>query len=197
MSLPSTTIIASKTYSIQKVSKWTWQAFDEQEVKVEGCSGPSIVGVKAKLKKKFFTESGNPKDLDRVETTEEFIARGGNILECRSQRDPKPKATGLLAATKDLRPKKIKKSKKSPKGSGSKSTARPRVRSQEGVITLQEILDQFGIGGPRARKILRGSEIQKPGKQWIWKSGSKEHREVVDHFSTHLGIEPKIKGVKQ
>lgn len=178
-----------KTYTIQKSTKWTWQAYNEQGIKIDKCSGPSAQKVLAKLESKLLTSSGNPRDLEARETSDEFESRGGKIIQLRPQRTLKPKPTGPLTAIKDLRPKK----KKKVKNQSDSAPVRSRIRTQEGVVTLQEILEQFSITGAKARKILRGSDIKKPGKQWIWDRNSKGHKEVVDYFSSYLGMESEIK----
>lgn len=44
----------------------------------------------------------------------------------------------------------------------------------KGFVTLAQLCADLGIDGKAARRILRASDLQKPGKSWTWKEGSAE-----------------------
>lgn len=48
---------------------------------------------------------------------------------------------------------------------------------EEDLITLKEIIAKLGIKGTKARRILRGSNIERPYKRWEW--STTKHSEII------------------
>jgi len=109
---------------------------------------------------------------------QDHIENGGEVKQCRSQRPPKRVAPTEKSAEKNVSDSKSKK-----RGRPNKGLSRKPVRTAENVITLQEILEPLGISGTKARKLLRSSDIEKPGKQWVWdKEKQKKEIKAVTTF---------------
>lgn len=49
---------------------------------------------------------------------------------------------------------------------------------EEDIITLKEIIAKLGIKGTKARRILRGSDIERPYKRWEW--NTTKHQEIIE-----------------
>lgn len=48
---------------------------------------------------------------------------------------------------------------------------------EEDLITLKEIIAKLGIKGTKARRILRGSNIERPYKRWEW--STTKHSDII------------------
>lgn len=181
-----------ETYLIKKETKWTWKTYDYQGILVKGMTGPSPVKVEAKLEAWIEERYAVP-----LETPQEFKDRGGKVLVCKPQPNGRVKPEGPRTAEKNRKyldlnnkPKKIRRKKKDP----SKETPpKPnRIRTQEHLTTLQDLLEELGLTGTKARKILRASGVEKPGKQWVWENKSKDLRKAQEALNLATGITKAI-----
>lgn len=126
--------------------------------------------------------------------TEKFLGGGGAITECKPQKNEKREAPTQTSAELNERPRRKKKAKTASQA-GEKKTATkraPRIRDDENVVTLQSILDELDLAGPKARKILRATDIVKPGKQWVWPKGDKQIAIVKGALSLGAGLDDAI-----
>lgn len=140
------------------------------------------------LKKKPSTQDEEHTKIERE--VDDFISKGGNVVQLRPQRTPKRQPPTMASAEQNERtvakPKKVKST--TPRKSRVK-----RVREDENIVTLQSILEDIGLAGQIARKALRASGIEKPGKQWCWPKGSKELAKVTELMQLTAGISSSIK----
>ncbi len=159
--LVKATGVAYKVYSKMKKSEMvTHLVANSEKVNIDLAPKPDP---RAKIKQKI------------TDGVEEFLADGGKIEVCPGVGDPKITPTNERTAL--LSPKKKK------KGSIKKdktSTAKNQTETPNDGITLKSIIEELGIIGTAARKALRGSDIQKPGKQWVWEKGHDDIQRVRD-----------------
>ena len=52
-----------------------------------------------------------------------------------------------------------------------------KEKEEEDLITLKEIIAKLGIKGTKARRILRGSNIERPYKRWEW--STTKHSDII------------------
>lgn len=121
--------------------------------------------------------------------TKEFEDNGGEIQQMKPQKNkPRIPHTEKSAENNPKKARKIKK-KSDKKGSDKKA---PKKAPETDTVSLQDILDQVGIAGPKARKLLRGSGLEKPGKQWVWEKGDKGITKVTDFLKLAAGLSREI-----
>ena len=73
-----------------------------------------------------------------------------------------------------------------PKSKKTKKAAPVSDRQDPNSVTLQSLTEKLSIDPYEARKALRASDIEKPGKQWVWAKGHKDIKK----------IEKLLKGIK-
>lgn len=130
--------------------------------------------------------------LDLSSQIEEFTAQGGEVTQCKPQKNPKRVPPTMASAEKNnISGKKIK-AKKITDDTPRKSRVK-RVREDENIITLQSIINEIGLPGALARKALRAARIEKPGKQWCWGKDSKELEKIKELMSLTAGIGQSIR----
>ena len=54
----------------------------------------------------------------------------------------------------------------------------------EELVTLKEIIGELGIKGTKARRILRGKEIERPYKRWEWHKDN--HKQIIQQVIKYL-----------
>jgi hypothetical protein len=133
-------------------------------------------------------------DLNR--DVENFKANGGEVKQCRPQRTPKRIPPTMSSAEKSDRPHKKSKYVRKDGDPKPRTSRVKRVREDENIVTLQSVLNEVGLKGSLARKALRSSGIQKPGKQWCWPKDSKDLESVRNLMEIAAGISNSIKNSK-
>jgi len=136
----------------------------------------------------------NSTSSDIEKETEEFESNGGQVEECKPQKNPKRVPPTMSSAEKNPRGKKPKKVKGD---STVKKSRVKRIREDDNIVTLQSIINELNLAGQLARKALRASGIEKPGKQWCWEKGSKELKKVQELMELTAGISSEIKKSKK
>lgn len=123
---------------------------------------------------------------DEQESIEAYLLGGGKITKLKSQKLPKIKPTIPQSSVPHVQKGRygfevtVEKSEK--------KVVKARANNPDG-ITLQSILEEFGVKGTVARKALRASDIEKPGKQWVWNQSDKKAIKAVRKFINHLSKE--------
>ena len=100
----------------------------------------------------------------------EYLLAGGEIKALPYGPENKPEIRHQESAGKPSRRKPTK--RKTPK----KEKA-PKA-TKEDVVSLKDICTELGIEGRIARRKLRTSDIQKPGKQWEWTPGHEDIQKI-------------------
>lgn len=164
--LVKATGVAYKVYSkMKKVEMITHLVANAEPEKVEAESkfnDTPLPDPRAKVKKEISDD------------VEEYLRNGGKITEGPKINDPKRVATHERCAM--VNPKETK--KKRTKKAKSTSYTTPQTEAPTDGITLKSILEELGIIGTAARKALRNSDIEKPGKQWVWEKGHDDIQKV-------------------
>lgn len=103
----------------------------------------------------------------------EYLLAGGEIKQLPYGPEVKPEIRHQESAGKPAR---RKPTKKSPKKVKEKTPKAPK----EDVVSLKDICTELGIEGRIARRKLRTSDIEKPGKQWEWTPGHEDIQKIKD-----------------
>jgi len=126
------------------------------------------------------TSEGLEKDV------EEFVKNGGVITEGPAVGTPRQKPSketqALMSPTK-LRRRKKKNKIEAAQGSEDTVVASPKRKKKDfriKEVTLKSICEKHRVKGTLVRKALRTSDIQKPGKQWVWEEGHSDIQTVTD-----------------
>lgn len=97
----------------------------------------------------------------------EYLLAGGEIKKLPYGPENKPGIKHQESAG-------MKKPRKRPtKKTSTKKEKAPKAPKGD-VVTLAQICEELGVEGRIARRKLRGSDIQKPGKQWEWTPGHED-----------------------
>ena len=120
-----------------------------------------------------------------------FAENGGIVTECKPGKNlPRTPPTEKSAENNNFE---NKGKKKAPRPKSAKTSPQPTDRIRSGdVTTLQDIIDEVGITGAKARKLLRAGTVSKPGKQWVWPNGHKDIKTVTETLQLGAGISEAI-----
>lgn len=127
---------------------------------------------------------------------QEYLLAGGCITQlpaCKTKRQleeeamtTEAKKTAAKKPTKKTTAKKAPAKKPAAKKSPAKKSPAKKVekkvekKSEENVVTLQEICESCGIETRVARRKLRFSDVKKPGKSWTWAANDGDVKKVVE-----------------
>lgn len=179
--------LASMTVADLKLMAKEFKVKNWWKLKKDLLAPAIFIAMPLTMKKKPSTQDEEHNKIKKE--TNAFISQGGNVVQLRPQRTPKRQPPTMASAEQNKRttvkPKKVKSTQR-------KSRVK-RVREDENIITLQSILEEIGLAGQIARKALRASGIEKPGKQWCWPKGSKELAKVTELMELTAGISASIK----
>lgn len=141
------------------------------------------IALPLELKEKPKTEEEKHQDLEN--DVKAFEENGGEIVTCKPQRNKKRVPATQASAEKMVGGKKMAVANGEIKIRKSRVK---RVREDENIVTLQSIIEKIGLSGQLARKALRASGVEKPGKQWCWPKDSAALTNVTELMQLTAGL---------